>query len=358
MAYRGEWDMVGDSDSTPPASIVIGNDSDSVPPASIAIGNDAVSIPQTVFSASVSTENVAFSDSSLLMPVKGKMMKKQFFLGLLFPVIVSILFTITIVSLDEMDYSGGTFEPNEQGEFSIDLAELGWNCDDGYYYEVNLNWNTGNNHSDDNTHIYANYYCERDLRYYGNENIGIIHENGSIELDLLNPPVDGYDVIFHYWKDGNSRTELLGQGDGVNTNFSGNIDPDYCDGEGEYQYRQDGSNDYNWFNANGGPLPCAIWESGEMIIDSKLEDGVLTFKLPDSSSSAKEIYVEVYSYDSNMDFIIGFLPILGCLGFIGAGVGAYMIGYKWFAYGVGASVIVLPALLFVVFMAALMSYGF
>lgn len=345
--------MVGDSDTAPPASIVIENDSDSAPPASIVIGNDAAPIPEAVFSASVSTENVAFSDPSLMMPVKGKMMKKQFFLGLLFPVIVAIIFAISIESLNERDYSEGTFEPNEQGEFSIDLVELGWNCDDGSYYEADLYWNIGNNGQS------ASYDCEEDLRYYANEKIGTIHENGSIELDFLFPPADGYNVEFHYWKDGNSRTALLGQGDGVNTTFIGNVDPDYCDGEGEYQYRQDDrSSGYNWFSANGGPRPCAIFESGEMIIDSKLEDGVLIFKLPESSSHVKEINVEIYSYDFSTDFIIGVLPFLGCLGFIGAGVGAYMSGYKWFAYGVGASIIVLPALLFVVFMAALMTYGF
>ena len=333
--------MVGDSDSAPPASVII--------------GNDAAPIPENVFSASLSAENVAFSDPSLMMPVKGKMMKKQFFLGLLFPLIVSIIFAISIESLTESDYQDGTFESNEQGEFSIDLAELGWNCDEDSYSGANLNWNTKN------TYFEANYDCEGDLRYYTNENIGTIHENGSIELDLLYPPVDGYDVIFHYWKDGNSRTALLGQGDGVNTTFSGNVDPDYCEGDGEYRYSLDGrSNDnYGWFSTNGGPRPCAIFESGEMIIDSKLEDGVLTFKLPDTHSGAKEINIKIYSgYDSSTDFIIGVLPFLGCLGFIGAGVGAYMSGYKWFAYGVGASVIVLPAVLFVVFIAALMAYGF
>ncbi|MEO2121359.1 MAG: hypothetical protein ABGX44_06045 [Candidatus Poseidoniia archaeon] len=353
--------MVGDSDSAPPASIVIGNDADSAPPASIAIGNDAVSIPQTVFSASVSTENIAFSDSSLMMPAKGKMMKKQFFLGLLFPLIVSILFAISIESLTESDYQDGTFESNEQGEFSIDLAELGWNCDDGSYYEANLNWNTNNTSIPHGSYFEAYYDCMGDLRYYTNENIGTIHENGSIELDLLYPPVDGYDVIFHYWKDGNSRTALLGQGDGVNTTFSGNVDPDYCDGDGDYRYSLGGSSNdnYGWFSTNGGPRPCSIWESGDIIIDSELEDGVLTFKLPDTHSSAKEINIKIYSgYDSSTDFIIGVLPFLGCLGFIGAGVGAYMSGYKWFAYGVGASVIVLPAVLFVVFIAALMTYGF
>ena len=55
--------MVGDSDSAPPASIII--------------ENDPAPVMETVFSASVSTENVAFSDPSLMMPVKGKMMKKQ-----------------------------------------------------------------------------------------------------------------------------------------------------------------------------------------------------------------------------------------------------------------------------------------
>ncbi len=344
--------MVGDSDSAPPASIVIGNDSDSAPPVSVVIGNDAAPIPENVFSATVSAESVAFSDPSLLMPVKGKMMKKQFFLGLFFPVIISIFFAITIESLDDDNYEDGVFMANEQGEFSIDLAELGWNCDDGSYYDVNLNWGNGNNHH------YANYDCQENLRYHANENIGTIHENGSIELDLLYPPVDGYDVIFHYWKDGNSRTALLGQGDGVNTTFSGNVDPDFCEGDGEYRYWDDDLGDsYNWFSTNGGPRPCTIVESGEIIIDSKLEDGVLTFKLLDSSSDAKEINVEVYSYD-DMNFVIEFLPLLGCLAFLGAGIGAYMSGYKWFAYGVGASIIVFPAILFTIGILALMAYGF
>ena len=332
--------MVGDSDSAPPASIII--------------ENDPAPVMETVFSASVSTENVAFSDPSLMMPVKGKMMKKQFFLGLLFPVIVGIIFAISIESLNERDKDGGTFASNEQGEFNIDMAELGWNCDDSYYYEANLNWRISANQWSS-----ANYDCDGDLRYYTNENIGTIHENGSIELDFLFPPVDGYDVIFHYWKDGQSRTKLLGQGDGVNTIFSGNVDPDYCDGNGEYVYSPDGRHDETqWFSANGGPRPCAIFESGEIIIDSKFEDGVLTFKLPESSSNVKEIYLEIYSYDENMEFILAFLPCLGCLGFIGVGIGAYMSGYKWFAYGVGASAILVPAVFFVVFMAALMAYGF
>ena len=333
--------MVGDSDSAPPASVVI--------------GNDAGPIPENVFSASVSSENITFSDSSLMMPVKGKMMKKQFFLGLLFPLIVSILFAISIESMTESGYGDALINPNEQGEFIIDLAELGWDGCDGDF-EASLNWESYSSDRYTN-HNYAHYDCEEDLVHDTSEKIGTIHENGSIELDLLFPPADGHDVIFTYWKDGHRATKLLGQGDGVNTTFSGNVDPDYCDGYGEYRYASDvqSNAESGHFDTNGGPRPCSVMEHAQYIIDSKMEDGVLTFKLPES---VKQVRVDVYSYDSSTDFIIGVLPFLGCLGFIGAGVGAYMSGYKWFAYGVGASVIVLPAVLFVVFIAALMAYGF
>ncbi|MDC0055841.1 hypothetical protein OAJ94_02180 [Deltaproteobacteria bacterium] len=340
--------MVGDSASSPPASIVI--------------ENDAAPVPENVFSASLSTENVAFTDPSL-MPVKGKMMKKQFFLGLLFPVIVGIIFAISIESLNERDrddWEGELYAPNEQGEFSIDLTELGWNCDDDSYYEVDLNWkNSGGDYSRFDDWASANYNCEGELRYHANENIGTIHENGSMELDFLSPPTDGYNVEFKYYKDGVSRTESLGQGDGVNTIFSGNVDPDYCDGHGTYEFLQSQNRfGERGFYLNGGDRPCTIFEEGEYIIDSKLKDGVLTFKLPDSYSHVKEINVHIYSYDENMEFFFAFLPCLGCLLFIGVGVGAYMSGYKWFAYGVGASAILVPAFLFVLFMAALAAYGF
>ena len=330
--------MEGDSDSTPPASVII---EDSTAPTQ-----------KTVFSASVSTENIAFADPSLMMPVKGKMMKKQFFLGLLFPVLVAILFAIAIEPLSDREGNGGTFESNGEGEFSIDLAEMGWNCDDGSYYDANLNW------YHEAYFRNANYDCDGDLRYYGSENIGIIYENGSLELDFLFPPVDGYNVEFNYLKDGVSRTAVLGQGDGVNTTFSGNVDPDYCEGDGYYEYSLNRPSQTSWFRASGGKASCIITEEGETIIDSKLEDGVLTFKLPDSSSGVKSINVEIYSYDDDMEFIFAFLPCLGCLGFVGVGIGTYMSGYKWFAYGVGTSIILVPAILFVVFIAALSAYGF
>jgi len=345
--------MVGDSDSSPPPSVIIG-DSDSSPPPSVIIEDSAAPI-QNVFSASVSTENITFTDLSLAMPVKGKMMKKQFFLGLFGPILVISLFSIGIESMSEDDYGEGSFKPNEEGEISIDMLELGFDCTDGYP-EASLSWNTETGYGRMN----VNYYCDGALKYWGSENIGTIHENGSIELDLSHPPANGYAVEFRYWKDNLSRTESLGQGDGVNTTFSGNIDPDYCEGQGEYEYEgQHGRYAVSSFQPEWGvERPCTIFEEGEFTIDSKFEDGVLTFKLPESSSNGTEINVEVYSYDSSMDFFYDVLPFLGCLGIIGAVVGAYMSGYKWFAYGVGASIIVIPALLFILAIALLMAYGF
>ena len=347
--------MVGDSDSAPPASIVIGNDFDSTPPASIVIENNPEPTSENVFSASVSSENITFSESSLLMPEKGKMMKKQFFLGLIFPIIVSIIIGSSIEYMTESGYDDATINPNEQGEFSIDLAELGWEGCDGNF-EASLNWDSYSTNSYSN-HNYAHYDCEEDLIHDTSEKVGTIHENGSIELDLLFPPADGHDVIFTYWKDGSRATKLLGQGDGVNTTFSGNVDPDYCDGYGEYRYASDvqSNAESGHFDTNGGPRPCSVMEHAQYIIDSKMEDGVLTFKLPES---VKQVHVDVYSHDSPTDFFIAFLPFLGCLGFIGLGIGAYMSGYKWFAYGMGASVIVIPTLLFGLFMFLLLSYGF
>jgi len=331
-----------------PVSVDLGGDEGVSAPIAIDLGATDEAIQPSTFSGSITTEaGVIQIDPSLMPPEKETMKKGQFFLGLFLPIALTILLSIvTVVSEEAMYDDGGdefTITKDSDGTFTFNPNDSDANCQDGDY-EFEFRWE---NNTWDFEHAWAD--CWSDITTTVAYQSGRWHADGTLELNLPYAPIDGFDIRVMWWDGNSERSTSMGIGDGENKNFSKDLGNrnQYCDIWGDVRIDMDVEISY-------ADIGCGDHDNGNYTVFLYVEEtlaknsgewGVpVDFTLPAGNEDVEEITVGYWDYGGgDMDFL-EILPLFCCLGIIGLIVAAFMMGYKWFAYGALSSIVVAPAI--------------
>ena len=345
------------------ASVDLGGDEGVSAPISIDLGATDESIQPSTFTGSITTDvGVIQVDPSLMPPEKEGMKKGQFFLGLFAPIALSILMSIVVMVSEEAMYDDWenefTITKNSDGTFTFNPSESDVNCQDGDY-DFSFYWQNGSGEG----HSWSD--CYSDITTTVAYQSGRWHPDGTLDLYLPYAPTDGFDVRVFWWDGGDSdRSASMGIGDGENKNFSKDLGNrnQYCDiwGDVEVDTLNEGS------NPTYANIGCSREEGNytvflymdEVLAKNSGEWGVpVDFTLPAGNEDVEQITVEYWDYGGGDMAFVELLPMFCCLGFIGLVVAAFMMGYKWFAYGALSSMVVAPAIFVIACFGMLIAYG-